>query len=304
MAGAKGIAKKFLSIGDIDNKQMAQVACGLSADLSAKADTMDHGNTKRKFIKHVAIAGLAAACAPLTGCAPISAVAQAPGAIALPAGRRILFQGDSITDGNRGRNADPNHILGHGYAFAVASRTGADFPQAGFAFFNRGVSGNRIPDLQRRWQVDTLDLRPDVLSLLIGINDTGASVNQRADAQTVEQFEKGYRGLLEDCRAANPSMLFVLGLPFVLPVGPVKGKWEAWRDGVGQRTAVIKTLAAQFDAVVVDYQAMFDAATQRAGADYWIWDGIHPTVFGHELMAREWIRQVAKRWPFLRHYQY
>ncbi len=63
----------------------------------------------------------------------------------------FLFQGDSITDGNRGRNADPNHIMGHGYAFAVASRVGADFPNNGLTFYNRGISGNRVPDLQKRW---------------------------------------------------------------------------------------------------------------------------------------------------------
>ena len=88
-------------------------------------------------------------------------------------GARILFQGDSITDGNRGRSADPNHILGHGYAFIIAAKYGAAFAPLNLEFINRGVSGNTVPDLQKRWTADTLELKPDVLSVLIGINDQG-----------------------------------------------------------------------------------------------------------------------------------
>ena len=89
---------------------------------------------------------------------------------------RVLFQGDSITDGNRGRSADPNHILGHGYAFIVAAKYGAAFPQLNLVFLNRGVSGNKVTDLAGRWAKDTLELKPDVLSVLIGVNDRGHKV--------------------------------------------------------------------------------------------------------------------------------
>src|SRR5436189_5610224 len=86
-------------------------------------------------------------------------------------GARILFQGDSITDGNRGRDADPNHILGHGYVFIIAAKYGAAFPELNLDFINRGISGNTVLDLEKRWQKDTLDLKPDVWSVLIGVND-------------------------------------------------------------------------------------------------------------------------------------
>src|SRR3954452_2717051 len=86
-------------------------------------------------------------------------------------GARILFQGDSITDGNRGRNADPNHILGHGYVFLIAARHGAAFPAARLDFVNRGVSGNTVLDLEKRWPKDAIDLKPDLLSILVGVND-------------------------------------------------------------------------------------------------------------------------------------
>ncbi|MFN8346389.1 MAG: SGNH/GDSL hydrolase family protein [Spirosomataceae bacterium] len=212
----------------------------------------------------------------------------------------FVFQGDSITDGNRGRSLDPNHIMGHGYAFSIASRIGADFPEAGFTFYNRGISGNKITDLQKRWETDTLQLKPDVLSILIGINDTNAALYKPAEATSVEEFERIYRTLLTDCRHAHPEILFVLGIPFVYPVGKRAENFEQWRADTQLRQTVVRKLGAEFDAVIVDYPAIFEKAFQKAPADYWIWDGIHPTVFAHELMAREWIKQVGKRLRFLR----
>ena len=95
---------------------------------------------------------------------------------AFPKDARILFQGDSITDGNRGRNADPNHILGHGYCFVIAAKFGAGYADRNLTFLNRGISGNTVRELDQRWAVDTLDLKPDLLSVLIGVNDQGRGV--------------------------------------------------------------------------------------------------------------------------------
>ena len=97
----------------------------------------------------------------------------------------MLFQGDSITDGNRGRSADPNHILGHGYAFIIAARHGAAFPERKLDFANRGVSGNTVLDLEKRWPKDTLALKPDLLSVMIGVNDQSRNV-------TLEAYEATY----------------------------------------------------------------------------------------------------------------
>src|SRR6478736_6387995 len=98
---------------------------------------------------------------------PAASIAVEPIAAFAPASR-ILFQGDSITDGNRGRNEDPNHILGHGYVFIIAAQYGAAFPALNLSFLNRGISGNKVTDLEKRWQQDTIELKPDVLSILIG----------------------------------------------------------------------------------------------------------------------------------------
>ena len=201
-------------------------------------------------------------------------------------GTRILFQGDSITDGNRGRTADPNHILGHGYVFLIAAKYGAMLPERNLVFLNRGVSGNTVSNLAERWQSDTLDLKPDILSILVGINDASKHV-------PVEEFEGGYDRLLALSVAANPKLRLVLCLPFTLPVGRHKDDWEEWQASVQQRRGVVSKLAAKYHALVVDFQKVFDDACRRAPADYWIWDGIHPTYSGHQLIADEWDRVVA-----------
>lgn len=259
--------------------------------------------SRRTFIKTAAAAGLVAAMPPVVSWGTNS-IRQSKMVSEKEKNLRFLFQGDSITDGNRGRNNDPNHILGHGYAFAIASRVGADFPLAGFSFYNRGVSGDRVPDLQKRWQSDCLDLHPDVLSLLVGINDTDCAIKNEEDVNDVIAFETGYRDLLQQSRKSNANTLFVLGLPFVYPVGNRKNNWQKWHDGVVARQRIVLKLAEEYNAVVVDYSSVFDRAMKMTTPDYWIWDGIHPTVFGHELMAREWIKQVSERLNCLRYYNY
>ena len=209
-----------------------------------------------------------------------------------------VFQGDSITDGNHGRTSDPNHIMGHGYVFSIASRLGADYPEKRLVFYNRGISGNKVNDLASRWQTDTLDLKPDVLSILIGVNDSSSVVFQHDPIITVNKYEKLYRSLLEITRKQYPDILFVLGEPFILPVGKVKEHWDIYHGDILARQAVVVSLAQKFDAVFVGFQEMFNRACKKAPADYWIWDGVHPRVAGHELMAREWMKQVGKRVSF------
>ena len=198
----------------------------------------------------------------------------------------ILFQGDSITDGNRGRSADPNHILGHGYAFIIAARYGAAFPGLALDFQNRGVSGNTVLDLEKRWPKDTLELNPTVLSLLIGVNDNGRNV-------PFDQFEQVYDRLLTAARAAHPKLKLVLGEPFGLPVGKRKAEWATWSDGLKQRREIVAKLAQKHGAVLVHFQRAFDEAATRGPAEHWIWDGVHPTYSGHQVMADEWERAVG-----------
>jgi lysophospholipase L1-like esterase len=212
---------------------------------------------------------------------PPAAGAAEPIAAFAP-GARILFQGDSITDGNRGRNADPNHILGHGYVFIIAARHGAAFPDLKLDFMNRGVSGNTVLDLQARWQKDALDLKPDLLSILIGVNDHSKGL-------PLDQYEQVYDKLITDARTANPKLKLVLGEPFVKPGGKLS-------EDLRKRQEIVARLAQKHGAALVPFQRVFDEAARRAPADYWIWDQVHPTYRGHQLMADEWERAVRAFW--------
>lgn len=209
----------------------------------------------------------------------------------------ILFQGDSITDGNRGRNEDPNHIMGHGYAFSIASRLGADYPDRNLRFINKGISGNTVLDLSNRWEADTMSIAPDVISILVGVNDVYFKLRENKMASY--DFEETFRGLLSRTRQSLPGVLFVLGEPFILPVGIIKDDSERWSTEIKQRQEAVLRLAHEFKGVFVDYQRVFSEACTKASPDYWIWDGIHPTVAGHELMTRAWIGAVRKRLPVI-----
>ncbi|MGE5520867.1 MAG: SGNH/GDSL hydrolase family protein [Candidatus Dadabacteria bacterium] len=211
----------------------------------------------------------------------------------------FLFQGDSITDGGRSRNKDWNHVLGHGYAYLVSSRLWADHPKQGFHFFNRGISGNKITDLAARWETDTIELKPDVLSILIGINDTATFLNGKKEF-SVEQFETGYKSLLQQSINALPQVQLVLCEPFILPVGKVKERWNDYFPEVQKRQQIVSKLSREFNTVHIEFQKVFNNALSKAPADYWIWDGIHPMPAGHELMAREWIYQVSRKLKFIR----
>jgi len=215
-------------------------------------------------------------------------------------GSRLLFQGDSITDMNWGRNeADRNHYLGHSYVYLIAARLGVDLPEADLDFYNRGKSGNTVANLLSRWQADAIEMRPDVLSVLVGVNDVGQVL--RADLSgsvDVSQWEATYRELLDASRAANPQLRLVLLDPFVLASGRLEepGTYQAYRAQVDRLIAVVTQLAHDYDAVHLRTQQVFDRAAQTASPAHWIWDGVHPLPQGHELIARQWVQCVSEKW--------
>ena len=214
-------------------------------------------------------------------------------------GYTFLFQGDSITDGNRTRNKDWNHVMGHGYQFIVASKLWYDFPKKDFHFFNRGISGNKLPDLAARWKTEAIELKPDLLSILIGVNDLRAFLDGNTHF-TAAQYEQDYRELLQQTIQQLPNVQLVIGEPFVLPAGKIKERWDEFSTEIAKRQAIAKKLSVEFNAIFIPYQKAFDNAVTKAPAAYWIWDGIHPMPAGHELMAREWMKQVSKKIRFIR----
>lgn len=204
----------------------------------------------------------------------------------------VLFQGDSITDGGRQKTGnDQNHIMGQDYAYILAAQIGAEIPERNLHFLNRGVSGERVIDLAARWKDDTLSLKPDVLSILIGVNDV---YNPRF--LTVQEFEAVYDKLLAQTVSTLPGVKIVLGEPFLLPVGKHQQNYGEEMVEMKRRQEVVARLGAKYRCAVIHYQQAFDDAMNRAPADRWSWDGIHPTYAGHGLMAREWLRATAAAW--------
>jgi len=239
--------------------------------------------SRRRFVEGtMAAAGALAASAAM----PEKRAAAAP-AEKLKPGSVVLFQGDSITDAGRDRkNGQPNNwtALGRGYACLAAGGLLADHAEAQLKIYNRGVSGNKVPDLAGRWQEDALALEPDVLSILIGVNDIWHKLNGRYDG-TVEDYQTGYRELLEKTLAALPGVRIIVCEPFVLRCGAVS---DAWFPEFDQRRAAARKVADELSLTLVPLQTMFDEAVDAAPPDYWAADGVHPTLAGHALMAKTW----------------
>lgn len=170
-------------------------------------------NQRRDFLKKATAIGATALLPSFVNALPV----EHKTAKNIATGSTILFQGDSITDGNRSRNTDWNHVMGHGYQYIISSKLWYEFPEKGFHFFNRGISGNKVTDLAARWQSDALDLKPDVISILIGINDTAAFIGGNNEFSAT-QYEKTYRQLLQETKQQLPAVQLILGQPFVLPV--------------------------------------------------------------------------------------
>jgi lysophospholipase L1-like esterase len=199
----------------------------------------------------------------------------------------VLFQGDSITDVGRDRAGD--NSLGEGYVSIVVERLSASYPDRNLKFINRGISGNRVTDLAARWQTDTLDLNPDFLSILVGINDTFLT---RDGQLSVETFEQIYDNLLADTLKALPRVKIVLGEPFLLPVVEDPKLYAAAMMELKKRQEVVERLARKYHLPLIRYQRAFDEACRKMPAAHWSEDGVHPTHAGHELMADEWLKTV------------
>jgi lysophospholipase L1-like esterase len=204
-------------------------------------------------------------------------------------GSRLLFQGDSITDMNWGRNqSDRNHYLGHSYVFLIAARLGVDMPEAQLDVYNRGMSGHTVADLRKRWQKDAIDMKPDILSILIGTNDVGRGVKP-------DEFDADYCWILDASRTANPDLRLVLLDPFVLRSGNLKEEkaWTSRRAATDNLRDIVGRLAKDYNAVHVKTQDLFDAAACAVSPEQWIWDGVHPLPQGHELIARNWLQEMS-----------
>src|SRR2546425_6946236 len=221
-----------------------------------------------------------AAATALAGAVLWPAPAMTDQAPAPTDGTVILFQGDSITDAGRDRGlADPNaaRALGSGYPLLAASAALAAHPDRGLRFYNRGISGNKVPDLAARWAADTVALAPDVLSILIGVNDFWHKLSGGYTG-TVEDYEHQFVALLDETRRSLPHVRLIVLEPFVLRCGAVDNRWFPEFD---QRRAAAERVAQRAEATFVELQRVFDDLARKSTPQYWASDGVHPTPAGH-----------------------
>ncbi len=199
-------------------------------------------------------------------------------------GSIVLFQGDSITDA--GRSREDHSDLGWGYPALVAAWYSAQYPEVKARFINRGISGNRAADLRARWQRDCLELKPNLVSILIGINDTWRRYDS-GDPTTAEAYQEHYRAILE-LTARSGAQILILE-PFLLPVPPDR---KAWRVDLDPKIQAARELAREFDATYIALDGLFAQAAARRDPAFWLPDGVHPSLAGHALIAQAWLRAV------------
>lgn len=208
----------------------------------------------------------------------------------------ILFQGDSITDCGRDREKDTHN--GRGYAHLVSAHLMGNHPYE-YVCLNRGVSGNRVVDLYARIKKDMINLKPDYMSVLIGINDVWHEYT-RQNGVDAEKFEMVYGLMIEELQRALPDLKIMILEPFVLPgIATVTddehpGRWEYFTSECSLRREAAKRIAEKYNLLFIPLQEMFNKANENAPADYWLADGVHPTPAGHELIKNEWLKAFDK----------
>lgn len=206
--------------------------------------------------------------------------------------KRILFQGDSITDW--GRSRENLSDLGLGYPQFVRNALGTEYPNE-YEFLNRGVSGNRVVDLYSRIKIDLINLKPDYLSIYIGVNDVWHEIDNQ-NGVDAEKFEKIYTMLIDEVVAALPNLKFMLIAPFILEGSGTMSteenpyKFEHFKKEVKIRADICKKLACKYNVPCIDTQKAFDEALKKADDSYWCEDGVHPTVFGHQILKDLWLK--------------
>lgn len=205
---------------------------------------------------------------------------------------RILFIGDSITDMFRDREADFGAMsYGVSYPYQIQTELGMKYPRK-YEVINRGVSGDRTVDLYARIKRDCWNLHPDVVSVLIGTNDVWHEIMVNNGVE-IDRYEKVYRAFIEDTKKALPGVKFILMEPFFLHGVATDERYAEFLQ-IKEYAKVVRRLAAEYGAVFVPLQEALDRAAAENGADWYLYDGVHPSVVGAKLIADEWLKAFGK----------
>lgn len=201
----------------------------------------------------------------------------------------ILFQGDSITDASRNRDeTDPNKgALGHGYVHFIGAYLLQKFADKQLQIINKGISGDKVYQMSDRWDTDCIQLKPNIFSILVGVNDFWHTIDFKYKG-TVETYATDLNRLIERTKSLNCQM--IIGEPFILKTGAVN---DAWYPHFAEYQKAAATIAEKQNALFIPYQSVFDNALQLAPANYWLNDGVHPTLAGAQLMADAWLRYTG-----------
>lgn len=204
---------------------------------------------------------------------------------------RILFQGDSITDCGRDWNNDTQ--LGRGYAHLVEAELGYREPGM-HTFINKGISGNRVVDLYARIKRDIINYKPDVMSILIGVNDVWHEIGDSPNGVDADKFFKIYSMLIEEVREALPNIKIMILEPFVLEACSTTENWEFFKTETKKRADMARKIAEKYSLPFIELQNGFDELAKKAENSYWLADGVHPTPAGHQFIKNEWLKAYDK----------
>ena len=204
--------------------------------------------------------------------------------------KKILFQGDSITDAGRSREnlAD----LGTGYPNLVAAKLGRKYPNE-YEFVNRAISGNKVTDLIGRWKRDCINIKPDYISILIGVNDVWHELGSKDGTDNIE-FEAVYDILLAETKRLLPDTKIFIIEPYILEKGWKPEEQEAFKNMVAEKREIAKKLAKKYDLPTIPLQDIFDEALNEADSLWWTHEGVHPTPAGHQVISDAWIEMFEK----------
>lgn len=203
---------------------------------------------------------------------------------------KVLFIGDSITDCGRSRNSD--RLLGDGYVGITTELLNKEYTDLHLNFINRGISGNRVRDLKARWQEDCIGLAPDIVSILIGINDVWRRYSTN-DPTSPDAFAEDYKNLLEAVKSELSAQIIIIE-PFVLPFPEDR---KQWRDDLDPKIGVTRELAIEFADAYVPMDGIFASASCVREPSFWAGDGVHPSQAGHMLIARSWLTAAFGKTP-------
>jgi lysophospholipase L1-like esterase len=246
--------------------------------------------TRRNFIKAASLASVTLSIPHLVKAAYQEE--KVKHTIQLSQGERILFQGDSITDAGRKKEDESSNnaaALGTGYAVLTAAQLLDKYADKKLAVYNRGISGNKVFQLAERWDKDALKLQPNVISILVGVNDYWHTL-LNGYTGTVKTYGDDFRTLLSKTKEALPDVKFIIGEPFA--INGVKAVTDSWFPAFYDYQKAAREIANEYKAVFIPYQSIFDKALKVAPGSYWTRDGVHPSLAGANLMATAWMQAI------------